>query len=337
MVKQIYFICFCATLSTGQLFGQRGDFSQFDFKKSDSVARALYDHSLLDLKTLSRKLTALFTTDVEKFRSIYKWVCENIDYDYATFSRNQKQRRKLSRIEDQKAWNREIRMVMYENLIHKRKSVCTGYAYLVMELARHAGIPCKIIDGYGRTVAANIRGDGVANHSWNAVELNKQWYLCDPTWSTGAFNNQDYEFIRKYDDSYFLADPALFIRNHYPLDTAWTLLDAKRSLTQFLNGPLIYSTIYKYRVTEIVPNTFDVIARKKEKTSIKFRMGDQVSISTIGLQVNRNGRITTIDVPVVKDPEGFYVIDHSFAARGREVVHLMVDGAYVFTMTYQVE
>ena len=32
---------------------------------------------------------------------------------------------------------------------------------------------------------ANVGGTGVANHSWNAVQLNSNWYLCDATWSSG--------------------------------------------------------------------------------------------------------------------------------------------------------
>src|SRR5690606_27087132 len=97
-----------------------------------------------------------------------------------------------------KEWNRKSHPRVLQTLLRQHKTVCTGYAFLVKELAYHAGITCEVIDGYGRTPQANIEGDGIPNHSWNAVQLNNAWYLCDATWSSGTNDPQQAKFIKKY-------------------------------------------------------------------------------------------------------------------------------------------
>jgi transglutaminase/protease-like cytokinesis protein 3 len=96
-------------------------------------------------------------------------------------------------------------------------------------------LPPSSFDGYGRTAQSNIRGEGIANHSWSAVQLNRIWYLCDATRSSGAVDVAQSRFMRNFNDCYFLADPDLFVRNHYPLDSSWMLLAKKPTLHDFLN------------------------------------------------------------------------------------------------------
>jgi hypothetical protein len=219
---------------------------------------------------------------------------------------------------------------VFRNLLEKNKTVCTGYAYLVRELADFAGIECKIIDGYGRNAQANVRGNGIANHSWNAVKLDGKWYLCDPTWSTGAFDVENFQFIKRYDDAYFLANPELFIRNHFPLDTTWTLLGKAPALHQYLNRPLIYSTIYKYDVTKITPDTFDITATKGEKTLFTFHTSPDTALHP-QLVVQTSNRPVKFSPEISKDENGNYSLAHTFNSRGRYVVHILFDDKPAFT------
>ena len=52
-------------------------------------------------------------------------------------------------------------------------------------MAGFANIECVIIDGYGKTAQNPIDTHSTPNHSWNAVKLNGDWFLCDATWSAG--------------------------------------------------------------------------------------------------------------------------------------------------------
>jgi hypothetical protein len=317
-------------LSVVSLWAQPSNSQTQLFRTADSIAMLYPRHSLRDLNLLSHKLTDSLSSEPEKFRAIYRWVCENIAYDYTTFKSNQRQRERLTDPAKRERWSNQVRATVFKNLLEKNKTVCTGYAYLVKELASFAGIECKIIDGYGRNAQSNVRGNGVVNHSWNAVKLNGKWYLCDPTWSTGAFDVENFQFIKRYDDAYFLADPALFICNHFPLDTTWTLLEKNPALHQYLNRPLIYSTIYKYGVTKIIPDTFDISTVRGEKTSFFFHVNPESAI-LVQLVVQTSGRPEKVSPEISKDDNGNYSVAQIFKSRGRYAVHVLFDDKPAFT------
>lgn len=311
--------------------GQLQDFRNTDFKRADSVAALWSKYGLSNLKVLAVNLTYSLPTEEEKFRAIYKWVCSNIEYDYTLYTKNQYKRKNIKDAEELKAWNSKIRTRMFRNLRDKQKTVCTGYAYLVEQLAKHAGLNCIIIDGYGRTVESNVRGAGHANHSWNAVELHDKWYLCDPTWSSGAYDTQQRKYVKKFDDAYFLADPSLFLRNHYPLDTTWMLVHEKPSLHEFLNGPLIYVNAYHYQFNPLYPQTFDITVTKGEIVHFKFSNSSTRAIEKTELVVNRSGTVNKLPVAVHTDETGQYRMDHVFTTKGTHIIHILLNDSYVVT------
>jgi Transglutaminase-like superfamily len=321
-------------LISASLHAQLADFHGIDFSKADSVARLYPKHSLRDLKSLADKLTIPLSTEVEKFRAIYVWVCANIENDYKLFMMVKHQREKLlDRPKEITEWNKKTAKQVFDKLLQHQKTICTGYAYLIRELATHAGLSCVIVDGYGRTAQANIGGQGIANHSWNVVQLNNKWYVCDATWSSGAI--QLGRFVKKFDDFYFLAEPSLFVRNHYPLDTAWILLRDKPTLREFLNRPLVYSSLYRYKITQLFPETFSVSVNKGKAVSFQFKKDSDEDIEKIELNVD--GINTPIATPLIKDPKGLYCIDYTFASKGTHVVHVLLNFSYAFSYTVRVK
>jgi hypothetical protein len=242
-------------------------------------------------------------------------------------------RQKLSNCpEELREWNREFSKRSFQKLIRQHKTICTGYASLVRELAGRAGLSCVVVDGFGRTSQANLGGAGIPNHSWNAVKLKGKWYLCDATWSSGAVNPQQGTFIRSYNNSYFLADPALFVRNHYPLDTAWMMLPKKPTRSEFLEGPLVYSAVYRKKISPVFPESFEVTTAKGKALPFRFKSNDAQSIQKIELEIN--GHRQSVAMNHVSD---LYTVDHSFASRGTYLVHLLIDAEYVFSYTVKVK
>jgi transglutaminase/protease-like cytokinesis protein 3 len=203
------FVLCCSTLH-----GQVSDFPGTDFSKADSIAECYTAHSLIDLKTLADKLTGSLLTEQEKFRAIYKWVCSNIEADYSLVIVNKQKRAKLKGDRLSK-WNKKFNAIVFETLLHQHKTVCTGYAYLVRELAGHAGLNCQIENGYAKVGGVDMNKLGAINHSWNRIQLNHKWYLCDATWSSGIFNTASGQFVKKYDEKYFLMEPSVFFQSHY--------------------------------------------------------------------------------------------------------------------------
>jgi hypothetical protein len=329
----VIFICI---ISFAHLQAQTADLKNIDFKRADSIAALYPNHSLRDLRSLADKLTTPLSTDTEKFRAIYKWVCNNIDNDYVLYQKNKRNREKLKHPEELKEWNKNFRVRLFKTLLESHRTVCTGYAYLIKELAFHAGLEAVIIDGYGRTSQSNIRGEGIANHSWNAVQLGRNWYLCDATWSSGAVNAALSKFVRDFNDCYFLADPDLFVRNHYPLDSFWMLLSEKPTLQEFLNRPLIYVSIYDYKIDQLFPETFDLIAVKGKTVSFQFSKKSDKTIQKVELHIKGPAATDFFFPPLYQNAVGLYCIDHCFTARGIHIVHVLLDNNFVFTYTVNV-
>lgn len=333
-LRRFYLSLFVCMLMHIQVYSQP---VIYNFKRADSVAALYHNHALGDLRILSSKLVGSFSNDAEKFRAIYKWVCENIGHDYDTYLKNQKQRQKLKTAEELISWNKEIKIIVFRNLLQHRKTVCTGYAYLIKELSNYAGLKCEIIDGYGKNATSNFRGPAVANHQWNAVYLNNIWYLADATWSAGVYNIQEHNFKKKYDDAYFLADPKKFVRNHYPLDTAWLLLSQKPTLDQFVRRPLIYREFYKYCITDIFPETFDIEALQGVPVLFGFSMVDRGKVKKAILQIERDTNKSNIDIPLTPNEDGFFSVTHSFSTKGRRAVHVVLNDEYVVSFSVKVE
>jgi len=323
-------------LLTINVSGQKTDFLNTDFSKADSVAARYPAHSLTDLKDLTIKLTESLPSDELKFRSIYKWISENVENDYALYLKTQRKRTTIKDSVEYRKWQRDFMRDLFQSLQTHRRTICTGYAYLLKELAFHAGIECKVIQGYGRTAAANIGGEGVANHSWNAVKLNNKWYLCDATWSSGAVDQSSGAFIKKYDDSYFLADPVLFVRNHYPIDAAWMLISERPTLNDFLNGPLTYTPIYKYQIKKIFPETFRSTIKRKEPMTFQVSKGSPMPAAA-ELQISHNGNVEIFHPKIYRSQAGDFCVDHTFNSRGKYVVHLLLENEFIFTCTVEVQ
>lgn len=328
---KVFIISCISILIHCKVYGNPNRFATSDVKKADSIAAIYQGYSLFDLRALALKLTLPLSTEEEKFRSIFKWVCNNIGYDYPMHLRNQHKRKKLKTASEREQWNKKIAKEAIVKLLQKRVTVCSGYAHLLKELCSLAGITCVVIDGYGRTAQATIGSEGIPNHSWNTVKLNDVWYLCDATWASGAYDTQSMSFVKKYTDAYFLPDPTLFIRNHFPLDTAWMLMKKKPSLQEFLYAPLIYADAYTYVIQQLYPKVVGVSATKGEAVSFRFRALSNLLVQKIELFINGK----SYPKPLIRSSDEFS-INHIFKTKGIYAVHIGVNEQYVITYSVNV-
>ncbi|MCV9385917.1 transglutaminase domain-containing protein [Reichenbachiella ulvae] len=305
-----------------------------DYSKADSLALALHGHSIQNLKLLADHLTIGLSTDQEKFRAIFRWVCDNISNDYSLYARNKRMREKyagdtVALIE----WNKKFKPKVIQSLVKKRSTVCTGYAYLIKELAYHAGIRCEIIDGYGRSAAANIGGSGYVNHSWNAVLLDGEWFLCDATWSSGQVNDNTKGFQKNFTEAYFLTKSEIFNQNHYPLDPMWLLVDEPKSLDYFLNAPLLYYSAIAYGVEPQMPQVFDLNIKKEESLTIIFSALEKLGNEKLKLDIlSYSGKFIQSFSEFELDEDGLYESKCPLS-KGKYIIHLKHGNE--FLMTYQ--
>ncbi len=316
-------------------YAQIADFKHIDFTKADNIAKLNEGADLQNLPLLSYKLTSKLTTKVEKFRAIYTWVCTNISSDINQHNKVSYKRKKLKN--DSIAfvkWNNEYKKKAFKKLLKYNKTMCTGYAYLIKELAFLADIECKIIDGYGRTVNSNIDTLETPNHSWNAVKLNNKWYLCDATWSSGYLNENSI-FIKDYNDGYFLTNPILFAKNHYPLHQKW-LLNKETTSTTFTDAPLVYGEAFKYKIISLTPSKMNVEVQKNEEVAFKFKSLKNIPINKLALVIFLGSNEKKFNIYNIKNEKGILTFKNKFKRKGFYDVHLKIGDDIVATYTVEV-
>ena len=155
-------------------------------KRTDEKALAYYrqpssniqsdDQEIIDL---SNSITAGITNDYDKAVAIHDWVCNNIYYDWDSYSSKNYTGMDTSAL----------------GTLHSKRSVCDGYANLTAALLRAAGVPAKKISGFALGVSndywpENFDPNKDTNHAWNEFWANGRWVILDTTWdSDNAWRN----------------------------------------------------------------------------------------------------------------------------------------------------
>ena len=240
-VKAFLFILIFLPLRFYSQVGQT-NFYEIDTKvESIPVAKA---------DTLAKQLASLGKTDREKVRAIFRWITEHIDYNVMPFGRSKKIPLQFYKEpEDSSLALPPLNERIATKVLNMGVAFCEGYSRLFKTLCDHAGIKAEIIYGYVRT---NNNRRFAVNHAWNSVYIDSAWYLLDVTWASG-FVTYGNEYIRRYNDFYFLTEPAEFIRDHYPEDLQWTLLKYPPVYREYSQSPFRYSGYLKAGVTSYFP------------------------------------------------------------------------------------
>ncbi len=157
-----------------------------------------------EIKAFTESLIAGKSTEYEKAKTITKWVSEHIFYDHDHYE-GRKKEVFLKAID------------VFEN----RFTVCSGYAALLSEMLKAAGIECYT--------------ESSLNHAWTVAVLDGELTLIDATWASplkyeyGKYyklvsgNKTEVKNIKepnaKWDNDYFDAEFEYFYLNsfHHPL------------------------------------------------------------------------------------------------------------------------
>ena len=337
-LKLFYIILLTVTVC--QLQAQIGDFDHVDFKKADSIALSYPKEDISNLPQLTYKLTSHLKTDAERFRAIYRWVCANIKNDYSLYLKNKYKREKYK--DDSIAyhkWQTSFRQKLFKKLLQKKRTICTGYAYLVKTMSKFANIECELINGYGKVSTTDIDSLTLPNHSWNAVKLNGKWYLCDPTWASGIPDPESNRFTFHYNDGFFLTNPELFAVNHFPIEEKWWLMGKKDIPTfgAFLNAPIIYGSAYKRLDFHFAPTQMHHHIKTSEKVVFKYQLKEGIRKDKIRLVIDSGYNQRKIK-PSSSELNGKLLnIEHQFNKTGFYDVHLYLGEDLISTYTVEVE
>ena len=163
-----------------------------DYEKVDYFSKTVRS---MPIKQLAMALTNPWKKEAEKVRAIYKWMDYNLKYDYQGLQTGHP-------------------TTDPEDVLAKKVAVCQGYAELFSALCNAAGIRNEFISGVAKKSKTDFSG-----HAWNAVCIDKKWYLIDVTWG----------------ERFYLKSPEYFYNEHFPKTNRWTLFPEYRSFDHFKN------------------------------------------------------------------------------------------------------
>jgi transglutaminase/protease-like cytokinesis protein 3 len=260
------------------------------FHKIDSISFALGELKDMEISSATNAITKPFKDPTYKVRAIYAWIANNIRYDCEAYHVEAK--RKSSA----------------EDVYKLRRGVCAGYANLFQEMCSYANIQCVTIDGDARNGIAPCekRGSEI-NHSWNAVRIDNQWHLIDPTWASGGTDEKVKTFTKDFSEAYFFPNPESFMLSHYPQVKYWTLSRKPIGKNDFLEIPTARTGILNLNVTAFSPTNGTI--KKKQGSIVKFffqcKNAAEVYRITISTGSSHNTHVSDIPFEVDKNAISF--------------------------------
>jgi Transglutaminase-like superfamily len=231
---------------------------------------------------LAYTLTKDYSTQKEKLRSIFSWITEHISYRVKGHNRNMQTNNHNKNIlsADTINWG-YANDVVAATVLQNKSAFCDGYARLFKTLCDYAGLRCAIISGYGNGDYSR-QYKFRCNHTWNAVYIDSAWHLLDVTWASGYTNYSGDEFTKRLNEDYFMAAPENFIRDHFPDDLRWTLMENPPLPGEFNKAPYRSRSFTKYKITSYP--AFNGI--------IEAAVGDTIQIDIESADTKADGKVS---------------------------------------------
>lgn len=260
----------------------------FDYSKADSIALNFPKEKYKSYVELVAPLTKDLHTDHEKFRVLFRWITDNISYNYGNRSNDA------------------------DKAIKKRKAVCIGYSTLLKEMCNSAGIECETIIGYSKTSIHDINKRlKETDHAWNAVKLYDKWYLLDVTWATSYYDERERKIIKSYDEYYYLTPPEQFVKNHFPKEVKWQLLDKPIHKSEFSKTHVFYSGYFDNQITDLQPRKGIIKMRLQDTLEIKFKSEIEIVRATFDLHNKK-----FLYSPQIEQQDNTYILKQKFENAG---------------------
>lgn len=145
------------------------------------------DYKSHGIKELAQEITKNASSDLEKSKAIYHWVCNNITYEsyYALAVNN-------------KDW---IHLTYASKVFQSKKTNCSGFTNLYAALNRAIGIQARIVSGW--TYDPNDKETMYKEefrHAWNEILIDNQWINVDTTNGSSPQLKNSYIYFNSTDE-----------------------------------------------------------------------------------------------------------------------------------------
>ncbi len=252
-----------------------------------------------DYIKLAKDLTSRWYDDKLKLRAIFKWVTNNIEYDYR-FINNGKE---ITEPECDERFDCAITLREWENRYLKRilktkRAVADGYCRLIKMLCELSNIQNEVIHGYLKSKPYQVGNNMSVNHCWNAVMIDTTWYYLDASKAAGYCSEDEetgrlLKFVKNYQDYYWLLRFDRLSRTHYPKKGMF-VEPTSLSREQFFNKPFFYTPEILQNISEIIPLTGVLKVKKGDTIHFAFEYDGPIKLLQINSNIFRNPSLWTI-------------------------------------------
>lgn len=184
-------------------------------------------HTKYNYQPLAESIVAGCSSEYDKAKAIYEWLCRNIAYD-TTYT-----------------------IYHADECYEQRRGVCQAYCELYYHLARSVGIYSRIITGKSKDIDGSVSSSG---HSWIYSVVDNKGIFLDATWGAGSlvdgkFERNDYIWM------WFDINPKFLIFTHFPDDETEQFIYPALSYREFLSLPHATDDWVTYRLN--IDHMFD--------------------------------------------------------------------------------
>jgi transglutaminase/protease-like cytokinesis protein 3 len=255
-----------------------------------------------NLSALTKELTDPYSEQLFKARAIFKWITENIRYDYKYYNRHYYKGKEPKTYKCKDDEDCDSKRIVWETkyidkVLKKNKAVCQGYSMLFKKMCDIAGLNSEMVTGYVRTEYNQVGSSGTLDHAWNVVWIDTAYYLLDATWAAGGCpkneNGKLLFFQKDYNDYYWLTPANDFARNHYPENNKWVLL-SNYSKEKFSTNPY-YAPSEISNIKLIMPTSGIINAKKGDTIQFKIDYSGHFHDPQINSNIFRNPDIWVWD------------------------------------------
>ncbi|MFY7998528.1 MAG: transglutaminase domain-containing protein [Candidatus Kapaibacteriota bacterium] len=219
------------------------------FAAIDQYAQRVPQHiATQSLPKLVAYLTKPAANDIEKARSIARWITSNVSYDFEAAA-NEKNRPSDNA----------------DSVFMNRKALESGFAALFLRMMHAAGVETFVVSGLKK--GFNFApGDAstLKRHTWNAFRTSGKWYLVDLPVYKEVETDGSYKLT--YADAFFCIAPEQMIYTSFPDDKRWQLLDEPISKEQFLNSVQCFGAYHGYFITPLSHREYAIAAKQRTLT-----------------------------------------------------------------------
>jgi transglutaminase/protease-like cytokinesis protein 3 len=278
MIRYIFLFLFPVSVFSQLL----AELKALDYRRADSIALHFPKKKYKTATEIAAVLTQDLKTEQEKFRTIFRWITDNIEYNKSAQN-----------------------VIETDKVVRKNKAVCQGFSNLLKEMCNAINIPCEVITGYTKTEVKDINKTlKKTDHAWNCVQLYGTWYLVDVTWATSKYNVVTRKYMKEFDEHYFLTPPQKFILDHYPKDKKYQFLDKPIKKKVFTRWPVYYTDYFHFNIDNI--SLQKGAFKWSQSDTLKVIITSSSALKNAAVLVNADKFVTSVNLVYDEGKKQYY-------------------------------